>query len=135
MTSRATKRGGQPRCPALATVNADVLLTSIAGSEDVRPEHGRLSCELAAGHESSHVAFVAAVNGGDQWWWVRWDGDLDETVEVIQIDPCDAELPQGRYADDCLLPGGHPGPHSFHLPPLAWPPEERRPVRSRGHTP
>jgi len=116
-------------------VNADDLLISIAGSEDVGLERGRLICELAAGHEGSHVAFVAAVHGGDQWWWVRWDGQLRAAVQVVQIDPCDAELPHGGYADDCLLPEGHPGPHSFHLPPLAVPPGERRPVRSPGHTP
>ena len=135
MTNHAGKRAGQPRCPTLARVNADRLLASITGAEDVRPERGRLICELAAGHEDSHVAFVAAVNGGDQWWWARWDGPLGEAVEVIQIDPCDVELRHAGYADDCLLPHGHPGAHSFHLPPLACPPEAPLPVHSRRQMP
>jgi hypothetical protein len=118
MTSFARKRGVKVRCRAVATVSATALLTLIAASEDANPESGRLSCELVAGHGGSHVALVATAHGSDQWWWLRWDGQLGEVTEVIQIDPCDAELPQGRYTDDCVLPEGHPGPHSFDLPPL-----------------
>jgi len=135
MTSCATKGSRQVRCPALARVTAGELLASTAGSEDARLVGGRLTCELVAGHDGSHVALVATVHGGDQWWWLRWEGQLGETIEVIQIDPCDAELPHARYADDCFLPEGHPGPHSFHLPPLVSLPEERHPVRPRPHTP
>jgi hypothetical protein len=87
-----------------------------------------------AGHVGSHVALVATVRGGDQWWWLRWDGQLGEAIEVMQIDPCDAELSQGRYADDCVLPEGHPGPHSFDLPPLPFLPGKRHSVRLRPHT-
>jgi hypothetical protein len=135
MTCFSTKGSKQVRCPALARVNAGEWLTSIAGSEDVHLENGRLSCELVAGHDGSHVALVATVRDGDQWWWLRWDGQVGEAIEVVQIDPCDAELPQARYADDCLLPEGHPGPHSFDLPPLPSLAEERHPVRIRPHTP
>lgn len=82
---------------------------------DAQPDASRLDCELVAGHPGSHVALVATAHGGDQWWWLRWD---ERHSAAIQIDPCDAELPQGRYADECVLPDGHPGPHSFDLLPL-----------------
>jgi len=64
---------------------------------------------------------------------LRWEGHFGEVIEVIQIDPCDAELSQGRYAEDCVLPAGHPGPHSFDLPPLPSLDGERHPVRIRRH--
>jgi hypothetical protein len=134
MTSCAKKGSQHARCPALTRVKAGGWLTSIAGFEDAHLESGRLICELVAGHDGRHVALVATVHGGDQWWWLRWDGQGGETIEVVQIDPCAAELPQARYADDCLLPEGHPGPHSFHLPPLPSVPEERHPVRPRPYT-
>jgi len=99
-------------------MNDDELLTSIACSADVNVESGGLICELVAGHDGDHVALAGTGNGGDQWWWLRWTGELSAPTDVIQIDPCDVELPHARYADNCFLPQGHPGPHSFHLPPL-----------------
>ena len=102
------------RCGAVATVSAAKLVTLPAISEDAQQVSGRVCCELVTGHDGSHLALVATTHGGDQWWWLRWDGKVRE---LIQIDPCDAELPQGRYADDCVLPKGHPGPHSFDLRP------------------
>jgi len=95
-------------------------------SADVDPAGGRLGCELVDGHHGNHVAFAVAAHGGDQWWWLRWDGRSGAAGELVQIDPCDAVLPQGRYADDCLLPQGHPGPHSFGLP-------ARAPLSGRRH--
>ena len=109
------------RCPAVATVSAAALSTLTAATVDLRAERGGLGCELGAGHDGTHVALAATARGGDQWWWLRWHGQLHE---VIQIDPCAAELPQGPYSDCCTLPDNHTGPHSFDLPPL--PP-------SRGH--
>jgi hypothetical protein len=105
-------------------------LTTIADS--VYPDEGQVGCELVTGHDGSHVALVATSHGGDQWWWLRWDGQLNE---VIQIDPCDAELPTGRYADDCFLPAGHPGVHSFDLLPLPPAAGPRHPVRPRPRKP
>jgi hypothetical protein len=119
MTVCAAAGGKQVRCAAVPTVNTDELLASIADIDNANPESARLICELVAGHEGSHIALVATAHGGDQWWWLRWDGQLGEPKEVVHIEPCDAELPHERYADDCLLPEGHPGPHSFDLPPLA----------------
>jgi hypothetical protein len=116
--SRAKKGRGQVRCPARTGVNDGELPTTMASSEDVSVFSGSLICELVAGHDGDHVALVGTEHGGDRWWWLRWTGELRATTDVIQIDPCDVELPHGRYADDCFLPQGHPGPHSFHLPPL-----------------
>jgi hypothetical protein len=110
----ACTRTMKARCPATVAVSAAVLATLMALEEQVRTEGDRVGCELGSGHCGSHLALVATVQGGDQWWWLRWDGQLRE---VIQIDPCEAELPQGQYADGCVLPDGHPGPHSFDLSP------------------
>jgi len=135
MTSWLSRRGTTTRCGTVATIGTAELLTLIASFEDTRSGRERLSCELAAGHSDLHVALVATVHGGDQWWWLRWDSQPAEALEVIQIDPCAAELPHGQYADDCVLPEGHPGPHSFDLsspPPL---PGEHHRVGLRSNPP
>jgi hypothetical protein len=103
-------------CQTLATVSAVELLMMTTISANARPAGDQLSCELVAGHQGNHMAFAAAAQDGDQWWWLRWDGQPSGVGELVQIDPCDAELPRGPYADDCVLPQGHPGPHSFDLP-------------------
>jgi|SoiMethySBSTD1v2_1073268.scaffolds.fasta_scaffold01144_16 hypothetical protein len=71
-----------------------------------------LTCELAAGHDGSHVAFTAAVHGGERWWWLRWSDDLRNLVEAEACDRTNISAPE---RDDCLLPKGHPGPHSFDI--------------------
>jgi hypothetical protein len=71
-----------------------------------------LSCEIAAGHGGNHIAFAAAADGGELWWWLCWE---TQTREVRRIDPCDGRRLDDQYMDDCLLPAGHPGPHSFDL--------------------
>jgi hypothetical protein len=121
MTGSTGTRTHKVRCPAVTAVgDADMLrLATIA--ESLHPDDGLLGCELVAGHDGSHVALVATANDGGQWWWLRWD----RLSEVIHLDPCAAELPHGGYADDCFLPDGHSGPHSFDLPPLRLP--ARRP--------
>ena len=103
------------RCRAVATVDDAAVLTLTAAAVDVRVDSGRLGCELIAGHDGRHVALAGTAHDGDQWWWLRWQGPLQE---VIQIDPCAAGLPQGPYQDCCTLPDGHAGPHSFDLPPF-----------------
>jgi hypothetical protein len=128
-------RSQRVRCPARVSVHPAELLTSIADSDDVNLESGRLVCELAAGHNGRHVALAATGHGGDQWWWLHWIGESGETTELMQIDPCDAELPNGRYGDDCFLPGAHSGPHSFHLPPLPFATDGYHPVRPGRRTP
>jgi hypothetical protein len=103
-------------CPTVATVSAAELLRVTTVSVDAHPAGGRPGCELVAGHDGSHIAFAAAANDGDQWWWLRWDGQSGEATELVQIDPCDAVVVHARYPDDCMLPHGHAGPHSFDLP-------------------
>jgi len=110
-------------CRTVATFSAIELLTRTTMSTDAVAANGRLRCELVADHPGRHVAFAVAGQDGDQWWWLQWDGRPGQAAELVQIDPCDAELPQGGYADDCLLPTGHLGPHSFDLP--ARPPLSR----------
>lgn len=124
-------RTRKARCQVLATVGtAELASTRLPGH--ARLESGPHGCELAVAHDGAHVALVAVAHGGDQWWWLRWAGGLGEAIEVIRIEPCDAELQHGRYADDCVLPQGHTGPHSFDLRPHASPPDERHLV---GHRP
>jgi len=73
-----------------------------------------VDCELAAGHDGSHMAFLTAADGGERWWWLRW---APQTREVVQIDPCAVKGVDGAYRDDCLLPDRHDGRHSFELQP------------------
>jgi hypothetical protein len=127
MTGCATTGRRLIRCPALVRVDGGGRVPWIAGSAEVHADSGGLVCELVAGHGGSHVALFATTDGGDRWWWLRWAGPLGDSTEVLQINPCDAELPQGRYADDCFLPDRHAGPHSFHLAPLTSPAENAMP--------
>ena len=107
------------RCPAVAAVSAATLSTLTAPPADLRAVGGPLACELVAGHDGTHIALAGTARGGDQWWWLRWQ---EPPGEVMQIDPCAAELPHGSYSDCCTLPDDHTGPHSFDLPPLSpWP--------------
>jgi hypothetical protein len=76
------------------------------------PALRQLACELAALHDGPHVAFTLAALDGDQWWWLRWTGRVRE---VIQLDPCDDGPDEEPGCDFCLLPCGHPGPHSFEI--------------------
>ena len=106
------------RCRAVATVDGAAWSTVTAAAADVRVESGWLGCELVAGHDGSHAALAATAHGSDQWWWLRWQGQFHQ---VVQIDPCTAGLPHGPYDDCCTLPDGHAGLHSFDLPPLPPP--------------
>lgn len=131
MTSYLRQRTETTRCRMVATVNTAALQTLPASSEVTHPQSGHLSCELMTGHDGSHVALVGTAHDGDQWWWLRWDGQPGEAIEVVQMDSCDAKLPHGRYADDCFLPADHPGLHTFDLQPMPVLPEPRHPVRLR----
>ena len=118
-----TKKG---RCQADASVGRAELLPGPEIPGDADPAGGRFGCELGAGHHGGHVALVATTHEGDHWWWLRWAGRQGAIVEtVMRIDPCDAELRQGQYSDDCFLPDRHPGPHSFDLLPLQVLPGKR----------
>jgi hypothetical protein len=71
-----------------------------------------VACELAADHDASHAAFLAAADGGEQWWWLRWSL---QTRDIVQIDPCAVVGFHGGYRDDCMLHDGHHGSHSYEL--------------------
>jgi hypothetical protein len=132
MAGFARTRIENVRCRSAASANRADLLSWPAIPLDADPGGGRLGCELVAGHRGSHVALVATAHGGDQWWWLRWD---KRHGAAVHIDPCDAELLRGAYPDDCFLPDGHPGPHSFELLPLQCLPGKRHRVRPRHHKP
>jgi hypothetical protein len=40
---------------------------------------------------------------------------LGKTREIRQIEICDGRRLDDPYLNDCLLPNGHPGLHSFDL--------------------
>jgi hypothetical protein len=71
-----------------------------------------VSCEIVAGHNGGHVAFLTAADDGALWWWLYWDGPARA---VRQVDVCDARRVDDAYLDECLLPTGHFGQHSFDL--------------------
>jgi hypothetical protein len=78
----------------------------------VGPVLHALTCELAAGHDGSHVAFTVAVYGGERWWWLLWTAD---SRRLIEAEACDRTNDHSTELDDCLLPLGHSGPHSFEI--------------------
>jgi hypothetical protein len=107
--------GPQPAaCGVTTSVTASELAVLIALSDAVDPVLLSPACELAAGHDGGHVAFVGAVHSGDQWWWVRWRG---RSHEVVPLDSCNAERAVGTDFDCCMLPCDHPGPHSYDIRP------------------
>ncbi|MEV8504532.1 hypothetical protein AB0368_06825 [Actinoplanes sp. NPDC051475] len=69
-----------------------------------------VACELAAGHEDVHAAFVVASDGGDRWWWIRWNA-MNRRLSCLQT--CDRA--DQLTGDDCLLPQKHPGRHTFEM--------------------
>lgn len=100
-----------PRCAVATTLTAAELSGLHMLRERVgAPPHTGVACELAAGHDQMHAAFVVADDGGDRWWWIRWNR---QGRELSHLDICHhADQPTG---DDCLLPATHPGRHSFQM--------------------
>ncbi|MEV4705464.1 hypothetical protein [Actinoplanes sp. NPDC049316] len=96
-----------PSCAAATTLTGREL--SVLRALECPPS-SRLACELSAGHDDAHAAFVAAAHGGDRWWWLRWDV---RRRELLLREPCDRS--DEDTADDCLLPEAHPGRHSFEF--------------------
>jgi hypothetical protein len=103
------------RCGARTEITVSEFAMLSALPDPIEPASPRPFCELADGHEDAHVAFALASHEGVQWWWLRWG----RRHEVVGIDLCEVTESDGLDADFCLLPGGHPGPHSFDLQP--WP--------------
>jgi len=92
----------------VAHAGFDVLLSQRHRSA---PPLRNVRCELVADHVGCHVAFVMAAEHGESWWWARWDSARHE---VVLRDVC-AGVSESE-PDDCLLPEGHVGVHSFQLP-------------------
>jgi hypothetical protein len=69
-----------------------------------------MMCELGAGHDGCHATFIVATDGGDHWWWIRWDA---EHRQLSCLPTCDGT--DRRTGDDCLLPLHHPGRHTFEM--------------------
>lgn len=100
-----------PRC-AVATTLTPAEMDGLADLPERvgAPPSDNVACELAAGHEQMHAAFILADDGGDRWWWIRWNR---QARELRHLDTCEqADPPSG---DDCLLPATHPGRHSFQM--------------------
>src|SRR5690349_1730205 len=109
MCSQSTQdsRTGSISCGTTMRVgSADVALLPASARRDggACPV---VACELGTGHDGSHSAFLAAADGGEQWWWLRW---TPQAREIVQIDPCAVAGVNGAYQDDCMLPDGHHGP-------------------------
>ena len=108
--SRPVRGGRICRATTILTSSELTTLTALAGTTELVSR--ALACELETGHESWHVAFTVAAHNGEQWWWLRW---AERHRDVVQIDPCGSTRTDGPQLDDCLLPGRHPGPHSFDI--------------------
>jgi hypothetical protein len=107
-SARAARTG--VRCGA-ATAVTDVEFAFLLGLQRrVDPPLRRVRCELAAQHGDSHVAFTMAADGGDCWWWVRWDTRRQNLVPLLTCD--ELARPGG---DECMLPRPHPGLHSYEM--------------------
>ncbi|AEV86724.1 hypothetical protein ACWT_5707 [Actinoplanes sp. SE50] len=78
-------------------------------TDPVEALSAKITCELAAGHDEQHTAFLIATQHGDHWW-IRWDAGQRA---LTLADFCDHHNQQSD--DDCLLPKAHPGRYSFEF--------------------
>ena len=111
MSSVPTQLSTTIRCGLTTRLTAFEAARLRAISCEVPAGQDSLSCEIVAGHDGNHVAFATA-DHAEQWWWLCWER---ATRVVRQIELCDARCMDDPYQDDCLLPAGHPGSHSFYL--------------------
>jgi len=81
-----------------------------AASGNVQDDGVPLACELATGHDGSHIALAASSEGDSLWWWLCWGS---RARQVRQIELCDGRDLDDPYLDECLLPREHPGLHSY----------------------
>ncbi|GIE94374.1 hypothetical protein [Paractinoplanes rishiriensis] len=114
------------RCAAVTRFSAAEQARLAALPSDDGPVPEPVGCELAVGHDGSHVAFVVAVHGGERWWWLRWAPDARTLTEAAS---CDHTRDHGQYRDDCLLPHNHTGPHSYDIRATT----RHRPRKAPGH--
>jgi hypothetical protein len=102
------------RCSARTQASASQFAALSALQDPVEPVTPHFACELADGHEDDHAALAVASHGGDHWWWLRWNRQRND---VVQIDPCEVTERAASDPECCLFPAGHPGPHSFDVQP------------------
>ncbi|MEU4157343.1 hypothetical protein [Actinoplanes sp. NPDC026670] len=96
------------RCGAATTVTDSEFTILLTQRYRLGTPLRDVECELASEHTESHIAFAMAADNGEQWWWVRWNPLVHE---VAALEICPAVSGPGQ--DDCLLPKGHAGGHSF----------------------
>ena len=87
-------------------------------------ETGReLSCELEAGHPGPHLALAQAYGDPERSRWLQWEDKGRGWLDIEDTAHCDAEGPSmegiGGENAMCLLPGTHPGRHSFEFGVIA----------------
>ena len=112
MSSVPARPPEHTRCAVMTSLmDVEVAKLRVVCGQVPAPQ-AALSCEVGAGHDGHHMAFAASADGGDLWWWLCWTG---QTRELRQIETCEGSCLDDPYLDDCLLPDGHPGPHSFDL--------------------
>jgi hypothetical protein len=116
MITKHLDRCESARCPATTDVTVGEWKRLVALRDPLDPVQLDLTCELAAGHQDSHVAFAVAAFSGNQLWWLRW---AERLRDVVQLDLCEAEV--AGSLDVCLLPHRHRGPHSFEIQPVQEP--------------
>jgi hypothetical protein len=80
-------------------------------SGDVPALGTTLPCEITAGHDGCHIA-LATLSDRDQLWWLCW---ASQARDIRQIGLCDGRDLDDPYLDECLLPAGHPGTHSYEI--------------------
>jgi hypothetical protein len=102
------------RCSASTRLTASESVRVAAFPARPDPMMVALTCELVTDHDGCHIAFVVAASGGERWWWLRWAPDR---CELFLADTCEGTQTDGPWGDWCLLPQGHPGPHSFSIRP------------------
>jgi hypothetical protein len=100
------------RCEARTSLTTTEAAKLRVISTDVPAPNTSLPCEIAAGHDGDHLALAAVSDGDELWWWLCWGLRVRQ---VRQIDLCDGRDLDDPYLDDCLLPEGHPRPHSYQI--------------------
>jgi hypothetical protein len=125
MITKQVSRCQPARCPTTTDVTVREWERLAALRDPLDPVQLGLTCELAAGHQDSHIAFAVAAFGGNQLWWLRW---AERLRNVVQLELCEAEV--AGSMDVCLLPLRHRGPHSFEIQPLHQPGDDSVPSLS-----
>jgi hypothetical protein len=99
----------------LSQPEMDVIDALPDGAHETAKE---LSCELEARHPGPHLALAQAYGTPERARWLQWDDDSRDWLDILDSAHCFAEGPPLEGLDEnalCLLPGTHPGQHSFEF--------------------